>query len=664
MLRSDGSAPPEPVIAIEGVVCLPVTSNIKVLRGICHERLKYEVEYSLKKGTSENSYLLKGTNGRFSVLIDVPFKAFAADFMTALQGQVAPNQLSHVIITHVGPNRIPTLKLLLEEALKGRSADTPLRLVVTNPAKTALEKGLADLLTPDCQVEWVVVKGGGEFVVPITDSYSLTAVLTPTPRWPDAMCIIDPISKVVFTSKLFSAHVAPDLINPQAASNAFDTGSWEAYGDHWRYFFDCMLAPVATQAKSALDKLPVTATPRASLGTPSGLLTSLLTSWTAMVGDITRGSKGTAAASWQPKRAQLFAYALAPQHGPVVRTSLSRLVKEYMKWTEDQVAALKQSSVVVMYASAYGNTAALAQAISRGVTKGGVAVNTVNLELSSLEEVLATVKQADGFTIGSPTLGGHMPTPVQLALGSILRESGARELPCGVFGSFGWSGEAVDEMQAKLKDGGYSFAFKPIKVKFKPTAKDLTTCEQSGRDLAVQVKRRLKNKERTSTTSMASTLASGAQLAMGRVVGSMSVVVARDEDAVTAMLASWVSQASFDPPGITIAVRRDRAIDTMLQPSSKFAVSLVPESGVKNIMKAMSRPFAAGADRLADLETVESPVSGCPVLADAHATMDCSVVSRMEAGDHWIVYAQVEAGKLKNDAELTAVLHRKVGNHY
>jgi hypothetical protein len=39
-----------------------------------------------------------------------------------------------------------------------------------------------------------------------------------------------------------------------------------------------------------------------------------------------------------------------------------------------------------------------------------------------------------------------------------------------VFGSFGWSGEAVDEMEAKLKDGGYGFAFKPIKVKFKPTA--------------------------------------------------------------------------------------------------------------------------------------------------------------------------------------------------
>jgi flavorubredoxin len=50
--------PPEPKINIEGVVCLPVTKGVKCLRGVCSERLKYEVEYSLKKGTSENSYLL------------------------------------------------------------------------------------------------------------------------------------------------------------------------------------------------------------------------------------------------------------------------------------------------------------------------------------------------------------------------------------------------------------------------------------------------------------------------------------------------------------------------------------------------------------------------------------------------------------------------------
>lgn len=42
--------------------------------------------------------------------------------------------------------------------------------------------------------------------------------------------------------------------------------------------------------------------------------------------------------------------------------------------------------------------------------------------------------------------------------------------------------------------------------------------------------------------------------AVGRVVGSLCVLSARVGDAESAMLASWVSQASFVPPGLTIAV--------------------------------------------------------------------------------------------------------------
>ena len=40
---------------------------------------------------------------------------------------------------------------------------------------------------------------------------------------------------------------------------------------------------------------------------------------------------------------------------------------------------------------------------------------------------------------------------MQTALGAILRDPKAKEMPCGVFGSFGWSGEAVDELEKRLK---------------------------------------------------------------------------------------------------------------------------------------------------------------------------------------------------------------------
>jgi hypothetical protein len=62
------------------------------------------------------------------------------------------------------------------------------------------------------QVDLMVVKGSDD-VIPINDKYLLKPLLTPTPRWPDLMCVLDPQSKMLYTSKLFSAHVAPGMIN-------------------------------------------------------------------------------------------------------------------------------------------------------------------------------------------------------------------------------------------------------------------------------------------------------------------------------------------------------------------------------------------------------------------------------------------------------------------
>jgi flavin reductase (DIM6/NTAB) family NADH-FMN oxidoreductase RutF len=48
----------------------------------------------------------------------------------------------------------------------------------------------------------------------------------------------------------------------------------------------------------------------------------------------------------------------------------------------------------------------------------------------------------------------------------------------------------------------------------------------------------------------------------------------------------------------------------------------------------------------------------------SHAYLECEVVSRMDAGDHYVLYANVKAGDVLDDNVVTAVHHRKVGNHY
>ncbi len=116
-----------------------------------------------------------------------------------------------------------------------------------------------------------------------TADTALRLIPTPTPRWPDLLTIYSPKQKMLLSSKLFSAHVSPELaaetsdeITPaEAAVEACDRGGWDLYGRDWRYFFECTLAPVAQQVATALERLDVQVVPAGvvrTLGLESGWL--------------------------------------------------------------------------------------------------------------------------------------------------------------------------------------------------------------------------------------------------------------------------------------------------------------------------------------------------------------------------------------------------------
>ena len=131
----------------------------------------------------------------------------------------------------------------------------------------------------------------------------------------------------------------------------------------------------------------------------------------------------------------------------------------------------------------------------------------------------------------------------------------------------------------------------------------------------------------------------------------------------SAMLASWVVQASFKPLGVTIAVAKDRAIETLMQVGDRFVLNILEEGNYSHLMRHFLKRFAPGADRFAGVAT-QTAKNGSPILSDALAYVECAVTSRLDAGDHWIVYCTVEEGRVAKEDKRTAVHHRKVGNHY
>jgi hypothetical protein len=58
----------------------------------------------------------------------------------------------------------------------------------------------------------------------------------------------------------------------------------------------------------------------------------------------------------------------------------------HREWTDKQIKSSETCNVAVMYASAYGNTASLAQAISRGVTKAGPQFNETVASAQTMAE--------------------------------------------------------------------------------------------------------------------------------------------------------------------------------------------------------------------------------------------------------------------------------------
>jgi len=99
------------------------------------------------------------------------------------------------------------------------------------------------------------------------------------------------------------------------------------------------------------------------------------------------------------------------------------------------------------------------------------------------------------------------------------------------------------------------------------------------------------------------TPASSVEQAVGRLVGSLCVVTTRKGDASSAMLASWVSQATFNPPGFTVAVAKDRAIESLLYPGNAFVLNILAEGEHLGPMKHFLKPFGPGEDRFAGIET-------------------------------------------------------------
>lgn len=247
----------------------------------------------------------------------------------------------------------------------------------------------------------------------------------PNLHWPDTMWTYCPEIKALFPCDSFGSHFANKGIVRSKVENE------EGYWDAAKYYFDCILGPFKPFVQKGL-------------------------------------------AAFDTMDVEL----ICTGHGPVLDSHIDEIVEKYKEWST--IPTHEGKIVAIPYVSAYGYTKMLADAMVEGLKEVNVDAVLYNMEDEDLATVVEKIIESDGFLLGSPTILGEALPPI-FDITSRLQAGAVMKKPAAAFGSFGWSGEAVPHLEARLKE--LRTNVQPgMRVKFKPNEEDLVNAKEFGKN--------------------------------------------------------------------------------------------------------------------------------------------------------------------------------------
>ncbi|PKK94856.1 MAG: FprA family A-type flavoprotein [Tenericutes bacterium HGW-Tenericutes-5] len=260
--------------------------------------------------------------------------------------------------------------------------------------------------------------------------------LQPNLHWPDTMFTYLVEDNILFTCDFFGAHYAFDGVVSSNLKNIKD------YDRSLKEYFDAIMSPFMSSVRRGVKKVK-----------------------------------------------EYYPEIIATSHGAVLEKDyIPKAIKLYEKWSKEVVNEIPL--VVIPFASAYNYTKQMALIIESAIKdefEGKVNVELYDLIEAKIDNVVKRIKQSNAFLFGSATIvRDTLPT-----IWEILAKVHYEELKGKIatsFGSYGWSGEAVDNINQRLEQ----LKMKPLpglKIKFKPSISQVDEIYEFGKNFAQELKK-------------------------------------------------------------------------------------------------------------------------------------------------------------------------------
>ncbi len=372
-------------------------------------------------GVSYNSYVIKG---EMVALIDLAKGIKTDDYLTQVEEVVDPTKIDYIIINHVEPDHTGLIKIMSKVAPNAT-------FVGTEKAKNMI----ADFyqLEDAKNIKWKVVTSGDE--ISLGKEQTLVFYEAPYVHWPETMVSYEKKTHVLFSCDAFGSYGA-------LGGKIFDDDKGvdqNFYEEEALRYYTNIVAKFSRFVLKAIDSL-------------EGLEISMI----------------------------------APSHGLVWRKNPERIVELYKHWAEcANDPSGGEAGITLVFASMYGNTNKMMNAIAQGIGKTGIPLKIFDAARTHVSYILPYFWKYKGIIIGSPTYEVNLFPPMAYVLDMAVRKRIVNK-KTAFFGSYGWNDGAKRDFE-KIAEKLKWTVLDTFNFVGGPSKEDLKKGEEMGEILANQI---------------------------------------------------------------------------------------------------------------------------------------------------------------------------------
>ena len=172
---------------------------------------------------------------------------------------------------------------------------------------------------------------------------------------------------------------------------------------------------------------------------------------------------------------------IATSHGIIWRDNPAQIVEKYLEWAN----AYQENQITIVYDTMWDCTKKMAEAIAEGIKSVNkeVTVKLYNAGITDKNDIITELFKSKGILFGSSTVNKSIMHATAGIL-EMIKGIGFKNKKAAAFGSYGWSGESVGVIEAKLKDAKIDIVQEGIKVLWNPDEDSIEKCIEFGKSFA------------------------------------------------------------------------------------------------------------------------------------------------------------------------------------